>query len=72
MLVGNPSAHRVYCAVVYLQWCRQGVLLLNASLTVRAKASNSHAGKGWEGLTSAALSALAKQRSGIVFLLWGK
>jgi uracil-DNA glycosylase len=48
------------------------VLLLNASLTVRAKSSNSHAGKGWEGLTSAALQALAQQRSGIVFLLWGK
>lgn len=48
------------------------MLLLNASLTVRAKASNSHAGKGWEGLTSTALQALAKQRSGIVFLLWGK
>jgi uracil-DNA glycosylase len=57
---------------VILQWCRQGVLLLNASLTVRAKTSNSHAGKGWEGLTSAALQALAQQRSGIVFLLWGK
>eukprot|EP00878_Enallax_costatus_P011606 GHUV01012114.1.p1 GENE.GHUV01012114.1~~GHUV01012114.1.p1 ORF type:complete len:457 (+),score=171.53 GHUV01012114.1:132-1502(+) len=54
------------------KWCRQGVLLLNAALTVRAKASNSHAGKGWEGFTSAALSALVKQRSGIVFLLWGK
>jgi uracil-DNA glycosylase len=54
------------------QWCRQGVLLLNASLTVRAKASNSHAGKGWEGFTSAALSALVKQRSGVVFMLWGK
>jgi uracil-DNA glycosylase len=59
-------------ASIVLQWCRQGVLLLNASLTVRAKTSNSHAGKGWEGLTSAALQALAQQRSGIVFLLWGK
>uniref|UniRef100_A0A383VXT9 Uracil-DNA glycosylase n=1 Tax=Tetradesmus obliquus TaxID=3088 RepID=A0A383VXT9_TETOB len=54
------------------KWTRQGVLLLNACLSVRAKASNSHAGKGWEGVTSAALAALAQRRSGIVFLLWGK
>jgi uracil DNA glycosylase len=118
----------VHCLLVVCfscpQWCSQGVLLLNAALTVRAKNSNSHAGrsragyrllqnaghapvaslhtdqqgdvllfcgslascalalmrgcfccaagKGWEAFTSAALTALAKKRSGIVFLLWGK
>jgi uracil-DNA glycosylase len=53
-------------------WADQGVLLLNTSLTVRAHEAASHAGKGWERLTDAAIQALADQREGLVFLLWGR
>ena len=53
-------------------WADQGVLLLNTSLTVRAHEAGSHAGRGWERLTDAAIQALADQREGIVFLLWGR
>lgn len=53
-------------------WARQGVLLLNASLTVRAGQAGSHQGKGWETFTTAAVQALNDRRSGIVFLLWGR
>lgn len=52
-------------------WARQGVLMLNACLTVRADAPNSHAGKGWEKFTDAALRAVNAQKRTIVFLLWG-
>jgi uracil-DNA glycosylase len=52
-------------------WARQGVLLLNAILTVRAGQAGSHQGKGWERFTDAAVKALSDQRAGIVFLLWG-
>ncbi len=50
---------------------RQGVLLLNASLTVREHQPKSHAGRGWEQFTDAAVHALAEKRDNIVFLLWG-
>ncbi len=53
------------------RWAQQGVLLLNASLTVRAHLSNSHQGRGWEEFTSAAISALSREREHIVFMLWG-
>ena len=53
-------------------WADQGVLLLNTSLTVRAHEAASHSGKGWERLTDAAIQALADQREGLVFLLWGR
>lgn len=53
-------------------WARQGVLLLNATLTVRAKQAGSHQNKGWEELTDAAIEALSHQREGIVFMLWGR
>ena len=52
-------------------WAEQGVLLLNATLTVEAHKAGSHQGKGWEELTNAAIQALNKQRSNIVFMLWG-
>ena len=52
-------------------WAKQGVLLLNATLTVRAHQAGSHQGKGWELFTDAAIRALSEQRSGLVFLLWG-
>ncbi|KAF2346482.1 Uracil-DNA glycosylase family 1 [Trinorchestia longiramus] len=52
-------------------WAKQGVLLLNAVLTVRASSANSHKDRGWEKFTSAVISAVAKQNKGVVFLLWG-
>jgi uracil-DNA glycosylase len=54
-----------------LRWAAQGVLLLNATLTVRAGAAGSHQNKGWETFTDAAIAAVAKEKKGIVFLLWG-
>ena len=53
------------------QWTRQGVLMLNACLTVRAKTPNSHANKGWEKFTDAALRAVNDLPHRVVFLLWG-
>lgn len=53
------------------RWVRQGVLLLNATLTVRAHAAGSHQNKGWETFTDAAIRALATRRTGIVYMLWG-
>ena len=52
-------------------WAQQGVLLLNATLTVEAHKAGGHQGKGWEELTDAAIQALNNQRSNIVFMLWG-
>ena len=52
-------------------WADQGVLLLNATLTVRANEAGSHQNKGWEQFTDAAIAALSEKRQGIVFLLWG-
>ncbi|MCL2538261.1 MAG: uracil-DNA glycosylase [Alphaproteobacteria bacterium] len=52
------------------RWAEQGVLLLNSTLTVQANLAASHAGKGWEQFTDAAIRALSA-RSGIVYLLWG-
>ena len=53
-------------------WASQGVLLLNATLTVRAEQAGSHQGRGWEPFTDAAIQALSDERNGIVFLLWGR
>jgi len=55
-----------------LRWAKQGVLLLNATLTVRAGEPRSHYGKGWERFTDAVIDILAKKEDPIVFLLWGK
>jgi uracil-DNA glycosylase len=52
-------------------WAEQGVLLLNATLTVEAHRAGSHQGKGWEELTDAAIMALNEKREKIVFMLWG-
>ena len=52
-------------------WAKQGVLLLNAVLTVRASQPNSHAGQGWEELTDAVIRAVSAKREPVVFLLWG-
>lgn len=53
------------------RWAIQGVLLLNATLTVRAGAANSHQGKGWERFTDAVIQTLSDEREGLVFILWG-
>jgi uracil-DNA glycosylase len=52
-------------------WARQGVLLLNAVLTVRAGVPNSHKGRGWENLTDATIRALDARPEPVVFVLWG-
>ncbi|MBK8226443.1 MAG: uracil-DNA glycosylase [Flavobacteriales bacterium] len=53
-------------------WAKQGVLLLNATLTVRAHEAGSHQGKGWERFTDAAIAQLSARREGLIFLLWGR
>ena len=53
-------------------WAEQGVLLLNATLTVRAKDPLSHHGKGWERFTDHVIASLLKKQDPIVFVLWGK
>ena len=53
------------------RWAVQGVLLLNATLTVRAGQAGSHQGKGWETFTDAAIKVLSEQKEHIVFMLWG-
>lgn len=56
----------------YLEkWARQGVLLLNSALTVRAGAANSHRGKGWEQFTGAVCQRLNDRAEPVIFLLWG-
>jgi uracil-DNA glycosylase len=52
-------------------WAKQGVLLLNAMLTVEQSNAGSHQKKGWESFTDAAIEAINQQRDGVVFLLWG-
>lgn len=53
------------------RWASQGVLLLNATLTVEAHKAGSHQGRGWEEFTDAAVRRLSEDREGLVFLLWG-
>ena len=54
------------------RWASQGILLLNATLTVRARTPGSHQGKGWEQFTDAAIKVVSKTRENVVFLLWGR
>ena len=53
-------------------WAKQGVLLLNATLTVRANEAGSHQKKGWEQFTDNIIKSISEQKKGIVFLLWGR
>lgn len=53
------------------RWAKQGVLLLNATLTVRSGSPGSHQGKGWETFTDHAIRLISDTKSGVVFLLWG-
>lgn len=54
------------------KWANQGVLLLNAVMTVKAGKSNSHKGLGWEHFTDAVIQAIGRKKKGVVFMLWGK
>lgn len=54
-----------------MHWARQGVLLLNAVLTVEAGHAGSHQNRGWEGFTDHVIDVLNREREGLVFLLWG-
>lgn len=65
---GTPMIHRDGDLV---RWARQGVLLLNATLTVQAHLAGSHQKKGWETFTDAAIKALSDEREQLVFMLWG-
>ena len=53
-------------------WAKQGVLLLNATLTVRAKQAGSHQKKGWEEFTDAVIQKISTEKEGVIFLLWGR
>jgi len=53
------------------RWAQQGVLLLNATLTVRANTPGSHQKKGWEDFTDAVIKVLSNKKENLVFLLWG-
>lgn len=53
------------------RWAKQGVLLLNSTLTVRAHQAGSHQGKGWETFTDAAIKKISEKKENVVFLLWG-
>lgn len=66
--LGQPIVHK---SGGLERWAKQGVLLLNATLTVRAHAAGSHQGRGWEEFTDAAVRALSEQRDHLVFILWG-
>lgn len=63
----NPPLHGELSS-----WAREGVLLLNTVLTVRAKNPGSHRGRGWENFTSAVISLISQDRSNIAFVLWGR
>jgi uracil-DNA glycosylase len=54
------------------KWAQQGVLLLNATLSVRASEAGSHQKKGWELFTDMVIKTISEQKSGVIFLLWGR
>ena len=55
-----------------IPWAKQGVLLLNSTLTVREKKASSHQNKGWEQFTNSVIRKISKRKEKIIFLLWGK
>jgi uracil-DNA glycosylase len=68
----NTDLNRPYPKSGNLErWAKQGVLLLNATLTVRAHHAGSHQKKGWEQFTDAVISRISEQKEDVVFLLWG-
>ena len=66
--IGRPIAHRTGDLE---RWATQGVLLLNATLTVKARMAGSHQGRGWEQFTDATIAALSAEREHLVFIFWG-
>lgn len=66
--LGMPHEHRTGDLE---RWAKQGVLLLNATLTVRARQAGSHQGKGWEEFTDAVIRILSERKEHLVFILWG-
>lgn len=66
--LGQPLKHR---SGDLSRWAEQGVLLLNATLTVRARTAGSHQMKGWEEFTNAVIKVLSEEREHLVFILWG-
>lgn len=69
--ISNDVGHPFPVSGNLTRWARQGVLLLNATLTVRAHYAGSHQRRGWEVFTDAVISHLSHQREHLVFLLWG-
>lgn len=69
--IENETGKPMPCSGDLTRWARQGVLLINSTLTVRAHAPLSHSQSGWEKVTDAAISSLSAHRKNIVFLLWG-
>ena len=70
--IKEDLGHEVPSTGNLTRWAEQGVLLLNATLTVRAHQAGSHQNKGWEEFTDAAIRALAEQKEHLVFMLWGR
>jgi len=66
--LGQPLVHKTGDLE---RWAKQGVLLLNATLTVRAHKAGSHQGKGWEQFTDAVIRELSDKKENLVFMLWG-
>ena len=66
--LGKPLAHKTGDLE---RWATQGVLLLNATLTVQAGRAASHQGKGWEQFTDAVIRTLSEKKENLVFILWG-
>lgn len=69
--IGNDLQKPVPSSGNLIRWADQGVLLLNATLTVRAHQAGSHQNKGWETFTDAVIHRLAEQREHLVYILWG-
>lgn len=69
--IESDTGVKPYASGDLSRWSRQGVLLLNATLTVAAHRAGSHQGRGWETFTDAVIAKLSAERSGIVFMLWG-
>lgn len=69
--IKNDTGHAAPQTGNLTRWAQQGVLLLNATLTVRAHQAGSHQNKGWETFTDAVIRQLAEERTNLVFILWG-
>lgn len=69
--IENDTKERPLASGDLSRWAAQGVLLLNATLTVRAGSPGSHQGKGWEEFTDAVIRVLSDEREHLVFILWG-